>query len=198
MEKDFDTIDPQQSLRIIRDTIDVAKKNVRENGFYFLLWGVLVVGASLADWYLQHIAKIENHGIAWLSMTAIGVPAAIIYGWLRRRDNQTPGNLVNKWYGMIWAAFGISMVIVLPMAGFNRVSPVPFVLVLAGFATFLSGVLLQFLPLRLGGAALWAGALACFWVKPGDHNLVQAIFIVLGYIVPGIYLNRQFHKTHAQ
>ncbi len=195
MEKDFETFDPQQSLRIIRETIDVAKKSVGENGFYFLLWGVLTAGASLADWYIENTMHPSSiHGLPWLAMLVIGFPATFIYGWLRRKRGEKPDTIVSKWYGWVWAAFGVSLAIVLPMAGASRVSPVPFVLVLAAFATFLSGVLLQFKPLRLGGLALWAGAVLCFWVAPANHPLVEAVFIVLGYIVPGLLLNKQYRE----
>ncbi len=36
---------------------------------------------------------------------------------------------------------------------------------------------------------MWAGAIACNWLAPEMHLLVQAVATVLGYLIPGYLLN---------
>jgi len=187
MEK---TLSPQESLRVIRETIDLAKHAVRENGFHFLLWGWLVVVASAAHYYLAEIQHYARPEMAWMVMVVLGMPIAFFYEWRRGKHEKTD-NLVRDWYGLIWLGYGISMIISIPMAVRSGLSPVPFILVLTGFATFMSGVLLRFKPLLLGAAVMWAGALWCLFLTPTQHLLVQAGTAALGYLVPGYLLNAQ-------
>jgi hypothetical protein len=196
MSTEEKNLSPQESLRVIRETIDLAKHSFRDNGFHFLLWGWLVVLASIAHYYLgtvQHYARAE---MTWIAMPLIGLPAALIYEW-RRGKRQKTENILHNWYGLIWLGFGISLIISIPTAIRNDLSPVPFVLVLTGFATFMSGVLLRFTPLFMGAAVIWAGALWCLFLTPAQHLLMQAGTAALGYLIPGYLLNAQ-SRRHVQ
>ena len=196
MEYEDKTLSPQESLRVIRETIDLAKQSFHENGFHFLLWGWLVAVASAMNYYFIAIQPTEQANMAWLIMVVVGVPAAFIYEWRRSRRGRTE-NVVHNWYGLIWLGFGISMIISIPMAVRGGISPVPFILVLVGFATFMSGVLLRFTPLYIGAAVMWAGALWCMFLAPVQHLLVQAGTALLGYLIPGYLLNAQSRRRHV-
>lgn len=69
----------QESLRVIRETIDLAKHSFRDNGFYFLLWGWLVVIASATHYYLAEIQHAPRPELAWMIMVVVGVPVAFFY-----------------------------------------------------------------------------------------------------------------------
>lgn len=193
MEHNESNLSPQESLRVIQQTIDLAKKGFREDGFHFLLWGWLVAIASLADWYLATVERMPDHQKAWMIMVVIGVPVAMIREWRMSKRVKTQ-NIVRDWYGLIWLGFGISMVLVIPAAVSKGLSPIPFILILTGFATFMSGILLKFTPLLIGAAVIWAGALWCMFLQPEQHLLVQAGTAVLGYLIPGYLLNHQARK----
>lgn len=189
-------LSPQESLRVIRETIDLAKLSFRDNGFHFLLWGWLVVLASGAHYYLAEIQHAPRPDMAWMIMVVVGVPVALIYEW-RRGKKATSKNILNQWYGLIWLGFFISMMVSIPMLVRAGLSPIPFILVLIGFATFMSGVMLRFTPLLIGAAVMWAGALWCMFLTPEQHLLVQAGSAVLGYLVPGYLLNAQSRQGHV-
>lgn len=196
MEQTEKTLSPQESLRIIQETIDLAKRTFRDNGFHFLIWGWLVVIASAVHWYLLVNQSYPRPEMAWAIMVVVGMPAALIREWLRSKKGKND-NIFHKWHGLVWLGFGISMAISIPFAVRNGLSPIPFILVLTGFATFISGVLLRFIPLIMGAATIWAGALWCLFLSPDQHLLVQAACAVLGYLLPGYLLNRQMSKNHV-
>lgn len=196
MENEEKILNPEESLRIIRETIDVAKKGVQENGFHFLLWGWLVVLASLGEYYLRQTRGGTDPYLVWAIMPLIGVPAALIYEW-RRDKKHHERNLVREWYGLVWAGFAVSLVLSLVLAIRNQVSPVPLVMTLAAFATFVSGLLMRFRPLVFGATVLWLGAAVCLALPMGVHVLVQAGGIVLGYLVPGYMLNYKARQNHV-
>lgn len=198
MEQTEKALSPQESLRVIRETIDVAKRTFRDNGFHFLLWGWLVVVASATHWYLLVNHLHPNPEIAWAVMVVIGMPAAFVREWFRAKQTQTQTpNLFHRIYGMIWFGYGISMVLAIPLAASSGHSPVPFILVLTGFATFMSGIILRFKPLVFGAATIWAGALWCLFLTPDQHLLVQAASAIFGYLLPGYLLNHQMREGHV-
>ena len=190
-------LNPEESLRLIRETIDLAKNRVRENGFQFLLWGWLVVIASLTNYWLVTLGfAYGKANLVWMVMPVIGVPASLIYERFkgsRYRDN----NIVSKWYGLVWLGFAVALGLSLVLAVRMNVSPIPLILILAGFSTYLSGILLRFNALIAGGIVLWIGAAACIYLPWEIHVLVQAGAIVLGYLVPGYLMNAQVRKAHA-
>ena len=194
METDEKNLSAQESLRVIRETIDLAKSGFQQRGFQFLLWGWLVAIASMTDWYFAVIQQDERHSLAWLLMF-IGMPISIICQ-ARVKKSQPTRNIVREWYGQIWLGYGISMVLGIPMAVHMGVSPVPFILLLSGFATYMSGVLLKFKPLLIGAAVFWAGALWCMFLSNGQHLLMQSATAILGYLLPGYLLNNQ-SKNHV-
>lgn len=196
MEHIEKTLSPQESLRVIRETIDIAKHSFRDNGFHFLLWGWLVVIASTAHYYLAEIQHAPRPELAWGIMVIVGVPIALVYEWRRSKREKTE-NILHNWYGLVWLGFAISMMVSIPLSVRGSLSPVPFILVLVGFATFMSGVLLRFTPLLIGAAVMWAGALWCLFLTPSQHLLVQAGCAVLGYLVPGYLLNALSRSRHV-
>ena len=54
MENSESKLTPEQSLLVIHQTIEKAKREVQENGFHLLLWGTLVVIAGLVDFYMSY------------------------------------------------------------------------------------------------------------------------------------------------
>jgi len=189
-------LSPEESLRVIRETIDLAKNSIRENGFHFLLWGWLVVLACLTEYYLLNQGYGDKSHLAWTALPLLGAPAAILYE-SRRKKLPYEQNIVRKWYGLIWMAFGISLLAGLVLSVFMKFPPAPIIMILAAFATFLSGVLLRFTPLVFGAIVFWGGALVCLALPIGLHGLVQAGATVLGYLVPGYLLNAQARKRHV-
>ncbi len=192
MENEEKALNPEESLRIIRETIDLAKSGLRENGFHFLLWGWLVVLSCVVNYYLLVVAGMapDKASMVWLGMVIIGVPAATLYS-IRRQKAQPAPNLVRSWYGRVWLAFGISLFLAIFLTANVGLSPIPFILVLVGFATFVSGTLLRFKPLVYGAAAAWACAFICTFLRPEEQLLAEALAIVLGYLIPGYLLNAQ-------
>lgn len=192
-----DLLDPKESMRVIRQVIDVAKKSAQEDGFHFMLWGGIVPVSAVTEWYLWRSTDFGAPWVVWGILPAIGGLIAMLYEWRRGRSGR-PENMVRTWYSWVWGAFVLSLVLALFFATQNRLSPAPLVLTLSAFATFLSGLMLQFAPLRWGALVQWIGAAVCFFIAPQDGNLVLALATVLAYLVPGIMLHREYRRSHVR
>ncbi|MDW8230115.1 MAG: hypothetical protein RMJ33_09785, partial [Saprospiraceae bacterium] len=58
-----DILDPRESMRVIRQVIDVAKRSAQEDGFHFMLWGVIVPVSAVTEWYLW---RMTDFGAPWI------------------------------------------------------------------------------------------------------------------------------------
>ncbi len=197
MEQTEKILSPQESLRQIQNTIDLAKRSAQGNGFHFLLWGWLIVIASTANWFLITNPIYPQPEMVWLIMVVVGMPVSLIREWLQAKKKERSSNIIHEWYGWTWLGFGVSMAISIPFATRNGISPIPFILVLTGFATFISGLLLNFKPLLFGAALIWACALWCLFLSPTHHLLMQAVAAAFGYLIPGYLLNHQMRNRYV-
>jgi len=189
MEHSESKLTPEQSLLVIHQTIEKAKREVQENGFHLLLWGTLVVIAGLVDFYISYTQGPGNQHYAWAIMPAIGIPVAIIYE-SRRQKTPAQRNTIHNWYGLIWLGYGISLPMLIVYTVMNHLPPTQPIMVVTGFALFMSGIVLSFRPLIWGAAVIWAGAVVCLLTTPNWHSLILAIGVALGYLIPGYLLQR--------
>lgn len=183
------TLTPEQSLRLIDETIREAKRSFQKVHFYFLLWGVLFASAGIVSFVLMQKGS-PLHWVIWPAMGIIGGIVAGMYGARqgRKQGATTTMDRVHMW---LWTANTITLILLLVGLVARGVDPNPFILVLVGMPTFISGALMRFLPLMLGGILFWAIGVASFFVLQEYSSLVFSGAIVLGYIIPGLLLKNE-------
>lgn len=176
-----------QSLELIEQMIATARHKTVDNGFHFLLWGVLVALTSI----LVYILSINGMGpvvhFSWAIMSAMGMVAALVYERRQTKTAQTQTQL-DRIYINLWLGFGLTLVILIFISLSYGVIPIAIILALVGLATFISGVINRFRPLVVGAIIFWICAAACTQFNPNTQLLLNAMAITLGYIVPGILL----------
>ncbi len=186
MEKE---ITSKESLEIITDMISKAKRNIAKGGsFYFLLWGFVVTAANFGHYAIAKFTSYPHPYIVW----SLSIPAIIItiwYSYRQERDARATGPF-DRIYGQVWiAAFACMVVVIFSMTRLSyQINPL--ILLIAGMATYITGSLLKFKPLLIGGVCLWLSAIVAFQVSVVDQYLVGAIAIIIGYLIPGFILKR--------
>ena len=176
-----------QSLEIIEAMLQESKKSLHRNSFYFLLWGLLMVPAGLAESLLD---GTRNLWLIWPIMGIVGGVASSIYG---RKEGKRTGTTTtgDRIIGYTWGVFGFSLLIAITYSIHLRVPPHTLVIMLAGMATFISGGISQFKPFIYGGIALELGAIACAFFVPFEfQGYVSAISLTVGYVIPGFILRQ--------
>lgn len=185
---------PEESLKVIRQTIDAAKHEVQENGFYFLFWGILVVIAGLADFYQSWQLQSNVHAhYAWMVLPVAGVTGTIVYE-MRRKRKPSERNTFNQLYGMVWLGYGISLPLLVAYSIQAGMSPTPVILIMTGFAVFISGGVLHFRPVLYGAVVIWGGGMLTLFTPEIWQSFIMAVAVGLGYLVPGYLLNRQKYQ----
>jgi hypothetical protein len=179
-----------ESLAIIENMIALAKNKMTDDGFHFLLWGFLVVIASLVNYYFIAVHPKAFANLTWIAMPLIGAPAAIIYEMMKKKERMR--GHTDAFYGYLWTGFGITIFFVIYYSVMSNISPIPFILALVGLATFVSGSIMKFKPLIFGGIWFWACSLLSAYSSPASQLLVNAAATFVGYIIPGIMLWRNY------
>ncbi|MBP6311557.1 MAG: hypothetical protein WAR83_13710 [Flavobacteriales bacterium] len=179
---------PAQSLDVINQMVAQAKRSFQRSNFFFLLWGVLLATAGIADHYLR-INGIQTKGAAWVIAGVIGGVVSTVYGY-REGKKRGVSTVMDRVQSTIWGAFGITLVLVIIGTVSQRLDPNPFILLLTGLPTFTTGALIRFRPLLVGGVVFWAFGILSFFYLQEYSSLVFAGAIVLGYLIPGILLRR--------
>lgn len=184
------------SLRVIRETIDVARRDLSDDGFHFLLWGALLSVAGLCHYWLSDVARVWWSPLIWIAPVALGIPAAFAYEYGRKK-RKSAYNIIRRWYGMVWLGFLVTLLALIFWSQWHGVSPTPLILAITGFAVFVSGQLLRFQPLGYGSALIWAGSLVCIWTTGAQDSLVFSAVIAIGYLIPGLLLRKQSRRGYV-
>jgi hypothetical protein len=66
-----------------------------------------------------------------------------------------------------------------------------YILLLAGFATFVSGIIIRFRPLIIGGLCFWIFAVVSGLAGPSIAPLAMPLSVITGYLIPGYMLKRK-------
>ncbi|HEY6064477.1 MAG TPA: hypothetical protein VIV35_12750 [Chitinophagaceae bacterium] len=187
----------EQSLQVIRSMISKTKQEMSDNGIYFLIWGWITFIACTGQFVLKHILKYERHYLVWWLITvgiAFSIYNSIKEEKVRKVRTYVDDSLKYLWIGMGTSFFVLSMV--LSKIGWES-SVFPFFIMLYGLGTFVSGSIIKFRPLIIGGIIAWALAIGAAYVEYDYQMLFGAIAILISYIIPA-YMLRSRNKTANQ
>lgn len=194
MEENFSSAD---SLLIIESMINKAKNQFSENGHLYLLWGWAVLICSVLEFILLNYLHYEKHYIVWFSTWLI-----VIYQFIylrRKKKQQRVRTYTDEIVGFVWIVFFILMILfgffVSKLADdhyYTFINPV--FLALYGMPTFLSGIILRFRPLIIGGISCWVLSVIATFISPQYHLLLLPVAMIVAWIIPGYMLRKKFKE----
>ncbi|HOW26628.1 MAG TPA: hypothetical protein PK711_13290 [Bacteroidales bacterium] len=183
--------DYADKLGLIYEMIENSRAQIRENAFFFLLWGWLVLIASLIHFILMKLGHYHSF-LAWPIIMTAGMVISVIAG-IRLGKKSTYRTYVDTAIIYLWWGFFFLILVVLSFAIFGLI---PWhilnalIIAMYGLGTFVSGGILKFRPLIIGGICSWIISLGVFFV-PGDYMLLLvALSIIIAYLIPGYLIRR--------
>jgi hypothetical protein len=183
---------PKDSLLLIDNMINQAKNRFSENGFLYLLWGWVILLSSVGHFILIKLQLFKHPEMIWIS-TWLTIIYQVIY-LVRKRKEETVKTYSEHIIGYVWMVFGISLgMISFILSKTNNWEVMnALLLMLYGMPTFLSGVIMRFTALKVGGIICWSLSIVAVLVAPVYVLLLLAVAVIAAWIVPGYLLRKKF------
>jgi hypothetical protein len=189
MKTETDKLNPQQSLDLIAEMINQAKGNVRDNSFYYLFWGWVLIAVHLGSFTLVQLDFAYPFAI-WLIILPAWI-VSFVYGSRQAKKENRALSHLEKVNVLLWVSFGVLAVVIPFFGAFINYQINPVILLVGSMATLTSGAIIKYRPLMLGGLVIFFFGLGSFFFTHQQQSLISAVAIALGYLVPGYMLKFQ-------
>lgn len=189
-ENDFS---PEESIQLIRSMIEKTKHSISDKSHYFLLWGWAVFIGSLLQYYLKVIIDYPQHYYAWY----ITPVALLIFIFFLVRDNKKEKvkTFIDDASRYLWTGIGFSFMalgFIFSKMGWQYCYPI--YILLYGIGTYVSGALIKFKPLLIGGVFCFPLAVIAAYVAYDIQIIILAFAVLVSYIIPGYLLRMRYQK----
>ena len=179
----------EEQLSIINDAIRQTKNNLKPLGFNLVFWGVLINFMSLFHYFFPSIVQFSYYSstIYWVSIPLLGMIYTTYY-------NINSGNKIgyetqlSRVIRIIWGVFGIAWISIVGISVYSRINPVQDVLFLLALVLIMSGSIIKFKQVTLGGVGLLIFTLYNYYSPEIPLLLVYVIGITFGMLIPGLAL----------
>ena len=186
----------KESLELITSMINKAKGRVNETGTLYLLWGWLILICCIVQFVGIYFFNYAESYYIWFS-TWLLVIYQFSYIGSRKKIYKTK-TYMGEINGFVWLVFFISMMLVIFIGSYLKKYEIinPLLLMLYGMPTFLSGIILKFKPLLIGGICCWILSVISVFISGDFQLLLVAIAVIAGWIIPGYILRQNFKKKN--
>lgn len=206
----------KESLLLIQQMIHTAKKEQKDDGMGWILWGWWLFAAS--------VLTILNINFNWfrdvfLFWNAFGAVAFVLLMWETARDHffkkaEEVKTYTSDLFSKLNAGFFISLVFIIVAINigarqtYNHFGSYDGTFVRIGFALLINlysfwiliyGAALNFKPSMIGAYISWAIGFGAMFVKTFEQvMMLHALAVLVGYIIPGHIANREFKKIRTE
>jgi len=189
MENEEKMMSGEESLRIITEMINKTKVNIRQGSFHLLFWGWLIFACSMSEYLLMKFTGFTHPYYVWF-LVIPGAFVSMIYGFVtgRKAKVHTYADMIYMW---TWMGFLIAGIVLFIVHSKTLDTVTPYILLLAGFPTFVSGFIIKFRPLIFGGLCFWIIALVVSFGGPAIAPLGTPVAVLIGYLIPGYMLKNK-------
>lgn len=187
-------LSPEESLKLIQAMINKTKDAVADDSFYYLLWGWLVFACCIAEFIMKVYLDYANHYIVWWLMPVGGI-VSWIYG-ARQAKHYPVKTFVSEAMEYVWIALAMAFIalIFINMGAQSWQTVFTYYILLYAIGTFISGCLLRFRPLIIGGLSNFVISAVSIRYNFDYQLLFGALAILASYIIPGHLLRIRFRK----
>lgn len=180
--------DEKQGLDIIRKMIDSSRKNYSETAWYFLVWGWVILAASLIHYAVIQLQWTSKPGLVWFSLIALGSLYTVIRS-IREERSSGSRTFVDYCLAGLWmGSSGMFLISILLGLHFSWYVAFPVFMAVYGWGTFTSGIILKFRPLIAGGLISFVIAALSVFVQSQEILLLLALSLLCSYLIPGYML----------
>ncbi|WP_018615815.1 hypothetical protein [Segetibacter koreensis] len=182
----------EESLKLINRMIHEAKGYFHESGLGALVYGFGVLLCSL----LAYAVDVKMISFPFSPFYLL-VPVFFVQSLIHWRENKMKKakTFTDETIDYVWTGFFLSAIAAFSanFAGKTYVT-ITIILFLAGFATFLTGMIAKFNYHKISGIICLLLASVSFFMQDAIIYLLLAITAAMVWIIPGFILNMTFKK----
>lgn len=205
----------RESLLLIQQMITMAKKEQRDDGRGWILWGWLLFSASLLT--------VANIRFQWFNTfffwNLFGLATLFIFGYqliakFAGKKEQRVKTYTGDLFSRLNAGFFICLMFIIVAINIGtramavKDGPGEMVIVNIGFALLINlyafwiliyGTALNFRPSLIGAYVAWVFGIAALFALDFEKVMwLQAGAVLAGYIIPGHLANREFKRIKRE
>ena len=186
----------RDQIEAIASVINNTRENLKPLSINFIFWSCLVIVMSLFNYAFPSLIESTQYGdvLFWTVLPLIGMILTIYYN-IKYRNKTGYETYLNRVIKIIWGVFNLSWIYIIALSfTIKSFHPVPPILFLLGMILIITGLIIKFKPITLGGIFL---TIFTFYLNfnPGINLLlVNIIGVSLGMLVPGLSLF--YSKSH--
>ena len=191
----------EQDIQYIKAMIRQSREVTAGSWMFFLVWGVLVILAIVAQYVLVSLAIYHLIWLDWVAFAVIGLSFSMIYSRKLKKEKKVKTYLDQALSAVILAsALGFLLTgFIFPYLNLYGWEAIPVLIAMvAGMLTFIMGGLFEWKLLKACGLIWWAGALIMCFVPAGLRSLFFIPLILIGYIWPALSLRSLYYKQRSQ
>jgi hypothetical protein len=183
-------LSPEENLRLIQDHMSRTKQGLRNKSFDILFWGILIALASGLEYVLLVASNFEKPWLPWPVLMIGGTIITVIYH-LKRNGSQPVTTFTDHF--LMWLSIGTGAVyfVLAFLCVRQQISPLPYILANTFILLFVTGAVLRYKSLVLGGIVFLIGSIISIFLRYEQQLLLTTCVVVVGYILPGFLLRKE-------
>lgn len=194
-----DSLNETQSLLVIKEMIQVSKNKLKQDGILFFVWGWVLFFVSTTG-YIERVLALTFGIKKVLNVLGIALPlVALIFSvYYLIKESKKVQTYIGISLRYVWISLFVCMVLV-NLIQFNVLHSInfelqhPIFMVLMAFAVTVTGGILRYRLIIIGGVIFGILALTASYLKLQEQLLVESVAWIISFIVPGhiLYANRE-------
>ena len=186
----------KESLELITGMINKAKNQVSENGFLYIIWGWVILICCIVQFTSDQFFHYRYVYFVWFS--TYGVLLFQIIYLVRKKKSGRSKTYTEEINGFVWIAFAVGALLMVYICSRFETTQLllPLLLIFYGIPTFLSGTILQFKPLIIGGVFCWILAFTSTFIMFEYQILLITAAVIAAWLIPGYLLQKKYKKVH--
>ena len=179
----------EEQINIINDAIKQTKTNLKPLGYNLVFWGVVIISMSLFHYFFPQIVQFSYYTaiIYWVLIPLLGMVYTTYYN-IKTGIKIGYETQLDRVIRIIWSVFGLAWIFTVGISLIYNVNPVQDILFLLGIVLIMSGLIIKFHNITIGGIGLLIFTIYTFYNPSINLLLVNVIGISFGMLIPGLSL----------
>jgi len=188
-------LNEKESLELISKMIQNSQQKIKAgNGVTFLIFGYTTLLISVIVYYLLRTTENNWYNLIWLGIPVIGF---VLLYFMKKKEQKYSKTYIDRVINQIWTVIVVALFFVSFLAGIFRFPVLAILILLLGIATTLTGLIIKFKPLVIGGVLGMISFVLPFILNGYEQVLIYGICVFVMMVIPGHILNYKGRKANV-